>query len=149
MLIGLLVCILVPLLQFMVTTERERLSVVCDALVKAVDVGHVAAIESHVSGSFDAEGYDKEGFMEFVSRGLERADVENASVKVDSIEINGSKASVIIFADCLINTDGYSGKLPSKWRLTFEKTGDAWKLIEVTPISTPLFPYTRLRDLRM
>ncbi len=133
----------------MVTTERERLSIVCDALVKAVDVGDVAAIELRVSDSFDAEGYDKESFMALVNRGLERVDIEDASMTGDSFEINGSHAVVIIRADCFVNMEGFHQRLPSKWRLTFEKIGDEWKLIEVTPISTPVFPYNRLHDLPM
>lgn len=147
--IGLLICVLVPLLQFLVTTQRERISAVCAALVKAVEAGDVAAIDSQVSDRFAAEDFDKESFMAFVRSGLERNEVEDATMRIESIEIDGNKATVVLMASCTVNSDFYQGPLPSKWRVIFMLEDGEWRMIDVTPVSTPSFPIDRLSDLRV
>lgn len=147
MLIGLIVCIAVPLLQSLVTTSRERIALTCEAMVLAVEVGDVESLGSYVSESFATEGLDRDAFMARVRSALERSEVEDASLTIERIEITGSRAVVVFRVKCVISTDEYNGPFPSKWQVEFEQRGEQWLLVSVMPISTPTFPFNSLRQL--
>ncbi len=145
--IGLAICIAVPLLQQFVTTDRERIVTACEAMVQAVDVGDLPTIDAHLSAKFSTEEHDKESFMAFVGRRLERHEIEDAKLTIRSIEINGLNAVVVIRVDCTVDSNSYQGPLPSSWELTFEQEGDEWRMISVKPIQIGPQKFTRLSDL--
>ncbi len=146
-LIGLVVCVAIPLLQKFVTTDRERIAIVCEAIVHAVDTGDLAGIETHVSARFSAEAYDKKSFMAYVERSLGRHDVEDLKLTIKNVEINGETATVRIGVQFTSNSDYYQGPIPSIWELKFERDGEDWQLIYVRPIQIGTRKLSSLSEL--
>lgn len=146
-LVGLVVCLTVPVLQRVVTTQRERITLICKSLVSAVEAGNVATIETHISKSFAADGLDRDEFIDAVRSALNQSNIEDVSLTIDNIVINAGSATVVIRVRCMLTTDEYSGTFPSKWRLSLKKEGDGWFVADVIPIRTPTFPVDRLRQL--
>lgn len=146
-LIGLAICIAIPLLQSFVTTDRERISTVCVAMVQAVEAGDVAGIETHVSARFSTEEYDRRSFMDYVERSLERHDLEDMKVTIKNAEISGATATIWISVKFTSNSDYYQGPLSSTWELKFERDGEDWKLIYVRPVQIGTMKFNRLGEL--
>ena len=147
-LIGLVVCIAAPVLQKLVVTNRERLRMVCQALVDATEKGDMEALGEHIAAAFDVRGIDRDALLAAADRTLSYFHIENAILGKVETEVTGSRATASFSARCnLITADDVHAYQPSFWIARFELVDGRWQMIAVDPRRTPSFPFNRLEDL--
>ncbi len=147
---GLVVAALLLLMQHLVVTEREKLIGLCNELAAAAVKGDVDGIGGHISDRFAAEGLDRDGFLDYVRRGLTAVEVRSARLSGFEISIEDGRLAKVLFnasARVYGAAEGLGGSRPSRWELHFEKTGDCWRVVFLTPRRLPFFPFDSLREL--
>jgi hypothetical protein len=147
-LIGLVVCLAAPVLQKLVVTNRERLCMVCQALVDATEEGDIEALGEHIATTFDVRGIDRDALLAAADRTLSYFHIENATLGKVKIEVTGNRATASFSARFnLITPDDVHPGQPSFWIARFELIDGRWQMIAVDPRRTPSFPFDRLEDL--
>ncbi len=148
LLVGLLVCIVLPVIQKLVVTQREQVKNVCQELVDATEQGDVDAIARRVAPEFAVREIDRDRFLEGVKSVLTSSRVENPSMHSFKVTVEDDKAEVTFVVSCRIVTrEGMEPGVVSSWRVIFQRVGEEWLLIYAEPKSTPLFPFDRLEQL--
>ena len=148
MLVGLTLCILLPAVQMLVVTDRERIRLVCQAMVDATEAGDIEAIGEHVAPNFNVRGLDRKAFLDGVGKALNRTHVEDASLSHVEIEVAGNRATVQFNVRCRVIAPQDVEYVPlSAWTAIFERHNGQWQMIAVDPRSTPFFPFSRLEEL--
>jgi hypothetical protein len=154
MFVGFVVFPLLILLQALVVTDRERLVSICQAVARAVQHGDVAGVAEYVSPQFtneDSRGgrsIDKALLIETLEQLLSRYDVEEPRLRQFEVEVDGAEAVVCFSASCrIITPDQIIAPMGSAWELTFARSEGRWRVIDIRPRPTPLFPYERLSDI--
>lgn len=134
------------ILSALVTTSRERIITVCRDLARAVEADDIRTIEGHLSGDFNVDGLDRPAFVEHVEQVLRRFGVYDPRLTRFDVTFPDKGTGVAIFnASCRIESVEMSyGWVPSRWRLTLARVGDAWL---VTQIESIPIPPLHLRDL--
>ncbi len=147
-LIGLVLCILLPVVQKLVVTQRERVTLVINSMVDAVSAGDVAALAEYVSPNFNTANTDRAGFIAGVRDTLQRYTVEEPRLRDLQITVDGDRATTQFGIVCRILTPQESvANYPSAWEVVFELNDGEWQMISVEPRPTRLFPYERLQQL--
>jgi hypothetical protein len=147
-LIGLLLCVAVPIMQQLVVTHQEQLRTACETMVEAAEQGDVATIAQRVAAGFAVRDIDRERFLRGVENALTRWHIEDASMGNVQIEVTGNRAAVTFNVTCrVIATEEVVTGVVSAWTTTFELIDGQWMLIAVEPKETPLFPVRRLEDM--
>ncbi len=147
---GVVVAALLLVMQHLVVTERESLIALCNELAVAAVNGDVAGIGEHVSDRFATQNLDRDEFMQWVRRGLTAVEVRSARLSGFEVSIeDGQRAKVTFNASARVYgaAEGLGGSRPSRWELHFEKTGDRWLLVFLTPRRSVVFPFDSLREL--
>ena len=147
---GVVVAALLLVMQYVVVTERERLIRLCNELAAAAVDGDVAGIGKHVSDRFATQNLNRDEFMEWVRRGLTAVEVKSARLSGFDVSIeNGQRAKVTFTASARVYgaAEGLGGSRPSRWELHFEKIGDRWLIVFLTPRRSAFFPFDSLGDL--
>ena len=148
LLIGLALCIALPLLQKLVVTRREEVRSVCMELVQATEDGDVNTIADRVAPAFQVREIDRDRFVEGVTKTLTNSSVEHPRLHGMRVVIDGDRAEVHFVVTCRIVTpEGMEGGVPSAWEVIFQRINDQWLMIAVEPRATPLFPFDRLEQL--
>jgi len=153
MLVGFVVFPLMVLLQAVVTTDRERLVQVCRAMAEAVESADTHAFSGFVSDDFALSGDSaadlaKEDLVKKLERFLMTYDIEDARLRQFEIQVDGERATVVFTAHCrVVASEVITPGSVSKWQCRFQREGDSWRMIHVEPRPTPLFPFSRLRDI--
>lgn len=147
--IGLAVAALLLVMQMLVVTHRERITIICRAMATAVEDGDVPAIASHVADGFDAEGYDKTAFVSRLKQTLTRVHVEDAKLSGFEVTVEGGRTARAVFTASarLIFPESVTYRSASRWELHFERVSGEWRMVSLKPISTPTFPFSHLRDV--
>jgi hypothetical protein len=154
MFVGFVVFPLLILLQALVVTDRERLVSICHAMAQAVQKGDVGGVAEHVSPQFlnqDPQGgrsIGKVQLIETLEQLLSRYDVEEPRLRQFEVEVAGAEAVVRFTASCrIITSDEIIAPMGSAWELSFARAEGSWRVIDIRPRPTPLFPYRRLSDI--
>jgi hypothetical protein len=147
--IGLTVAVLLLVMQALVVTHRERVILICRAMAAAVEDGDVSAIASHVAERFAAEGYDQTAFVSRLTDTLTRVHVEDAKLSAFAVTVEGGRTARAVFTASarLIFPESTTYRSASRWEVHFERIAGAWRMVSVKPISTPTFPFARLREV--
>jgi hypothetical protein len=132
--------------SILVTTPRERVMAECRMLARAVDDGDMARLSAGFDDRFEAAGMDRQEFISRLERVLSRARVDDVRLTGISVEIRAPDLAVAEF-----NASGrprseqaYYGWLTSRWRVTFRRSEERWR---VTTLESVPVPPLNIRDL--
>jgi hypothetical protein len=148
LLVGLALCLGLPVLQWLVVTPRERIRLVCADMVRAVENNDPAGIEGHIAQSFRVRAIDREQFVAALRSTLKAYDVEGTGLKLDECKVADGRAEVRLrVTGRIVADESYDLGPGMPWTLQFVEENGAWKLQAAEPRSTPIFPFNRLEDV--
>lgn len=135
------------LLSVAVVTPRERIIQHCLDMARSVEAGDAAAIARHLDDALDAEGLNRAVFVERVETTLSNVRFENVRVGPFDVVLDGaSKGVALLGAICGVrSTEIVHDRFVSRWRITFVRRGDEWRVVGVEVVPTPLSPIRSLR----
>lgn len=146
---GLAAVVLLLIVQSLVTTTRERLMALCERIANAAERGNAAAVVEHVSPRFRADDLDYDDFVALVERALQRTTVER--IRFSHFRARkGENGTVIAEFDAsarIRRADAVSGTVPTRWRVTFEREGETWKILNAEALPAPFSPIDDLGDI--
>ena len=146
--IGLLLVVVLPIVQALVVTQRERIEGDCRAMVRAVQAGNVPGVAAHVSRDFREGDIDRESFLRRVKDTLTTYKVEHARVLGLEITVHGDEADVVLRVVCTVVTrDELLPNTLSAWSLRFRRTDGTWWMVGARPRPTAQFPFDRLEQV--
>jgi hypothetical protein len=147
-LIGLALCIILPIVQKLVVTQREQLRAITETLIDAAENGNVQVIARRIDRNFRVGDIDHDRFIEGVKRVLTQIKIEDARITGFHVEVDGDTAKIELGVMAqIITRQEFSGQQPTSWTLTYVRTDRGWMLTAVEPRSTPLFPYDKLEQI--
>jgi len=125
--------------NLVVVTPRERIVALCHRLGRLVDEGDVAAIGSRLAQGFAAAELDRQAFLNRAASTLTRTRVDHVRLHRLEVQVQDSNSATATFdARCNIRTaEGFSGRLPSRWRLQFVYRDDQWFVRGIESIPVP------------
>ncbi|MCP4248972.1 MAG: nuclear transport factor 2 family protein [bacterium] len=149
--VGFAVAALLVVVQALVVTDRERLVQVSRDLADACRRADLEAFAAYVSPGFQSDPgagtWDREALVGNLERILHRYQIEELSLRSFEFDLDESPAVVRFAATCrIITTEQIIGHIFSRWELHFEPGPQGWRVVNIRPIPTPMFPYRRLTD---
>ena len=151
---GFVVFPLLVLLQALVVTDRERLIGICHDLANAVRRADVNAFGEHISPLFQSDPgpgsvtWDKAVLLERFESAKSTYRIEEPRLRTFEIRVDGARAVVRFAATCrIVTAEQIITRHLSNWELIFERQTGGWRITNIRPRSSRLFPYRRLHDL--
>lgn len=151
---GFVVFPLLVLLQALVVTDRERLMGICHDLADAVRRADVDAFGEHISPRFQSDpgpgdvAWDKAALLERFESASSTYRIEEPRLRTFEIQVDGARAAVCFAATCrIVTAEQIIARRPSNWELIFERQASGWRVTNIRPRPSRLFPYRRLHDL--
>lgn len=124
--------------SLLVVTPAERIIAVCRELARAVDEGDIAAIGARLSPKFESETLDKAAFLEVIERRLGEVRIDAPRLRSFNVEFPDADTGVATFAASgRVRTARMYGHFPSRWRLTFLRSGDTWLASRIEALPVP------------
>ena len=135
------------LISITVVTPAETIIALCRQLARDVDEGNVPAIAVSIAEDFQADGLDKERFVQQLAHALTRSRVDHPRLSGFDIQV-GSAAAVATFrASCRIRTRATTIRaLPTRWRLNLRLREGTWHITRVESLPTPPLNVRNLSD---
>ncbi len=147
LLLTLALCVVLPVIQQVVVTDREAIRGALGEMVAAVEAGEIEPIAARVARRFQVREIDREAFLAGVDRAMHRYHIERARLGGVEIEVAGDTATVRFTASGYVTSDMYTGDAPTAWTARFVLIDGRWMLAEVEPRRTALFRFDRLEQL--
>lgn len=123
--------------QYAVVTDRERISLVTNRFIAAVERADRAALADLFSDQYDSEGMDKTAVLEFIETALARVRIYDTRKHRRDITVTGRNAELILAARATVSVGGDVGQLHwGAWRLAWAKEADAdggWRITALQP----------------
>lgn len=140
---------LLGMLNVFVVTPREQVVQTCHDLADMLEGGDVVAIGRHLADDLVVEGRTKEQLLDRLGDVLTRRRVENLRLTGFSVEFSRPNVAEAVFdATCSVRPSGaIYDRLMSRWRITFRRNGDSWRVCRVETLPAPFSPVRALRDL--
>lgn len=136
------------LLQWLVVTDREKILTQLDAFVAGVEAENRAAIAEVIDEKYDAEGMDREGFLEFLTDSLERVDIFDTRLRRRDITVDGDYADLDLGAVATVRIRAGAGDMHTgRWRLRWRHTDD-WRIVSLMPVEIDTIKFTTLQQVR-
>jgi len=128
-------------LQYLVVTDQERLRNSCRRLARATGQADVAGFARFIADDFVAERRgrraDKSELLRQFEELLTRWDVQEERLSDFTYEVAADQANVEFQASCrLVSNDILVPYHVSRWRLTFRRDGDAWRVTHIEPLTS-------------
>ena len=89
---------------------------------------------------FAAHNFDREQFVAYVERWLQRVDVRWLERQRITVEQTGDDEFIIFVGYRAGIANRYSGTFMSRWRIAFISTPHGWRIMHIDPEPTPVFP---------
>ena len=145
---GLSLCVLLPVIQKLVVTQRERVGQVCHALVDAVRDGDIDELGMHIAESFNVRGIDRRQLLDAARSSLSQYRIDNITTKIRESTVTGSAASVRMSIQFrLTSPDDMMTYAVVAWQLEFEFKEGEWYLTAADPVPTASLQYDRLEQI--
>jgi hypothetical protein len=134
-------------LSLVVVTPRERIIAACEHLAASVEAGDVSAIDQMLADDFEVEGLDRDAFIERVEQTLTRYRVRDISLRQFGVTFPRKDVGVVEFhATAHVRSpELVHDWLASRWRLTFRRNGDTWRLTGIKSVPAPPLNLGELR----
>jgi hypothetical protein len=128
-----------PALSALVVTQREQVIETCQAMARAVDDGHVGAFGEFLDGTCEVGGLRKEAFLERLEDMLTRFRVDQPRLRGFEVEVapKGSASAEFTASAQIRSAEGIQDRVPTKWRVSFRRVGNAWRVTGIESIPVP------------
>lgn len=128
-----------PVLSALVVTQREEVIGTCLAMARAVDDGDLRAIDRFLDKSCVVGGLNREAFLIRLEAALTRFRVDQPQLRGFEVVVDptGRAAAEFTASAQLRSAEGDWGRVPTKWRVSLRRVGDAWRLTGVESIPVP------------
>jgi len=146
--IAAILLVLLPVVQRLVVTDRERIRAVSAAIAAAVDAGDVAALSEHVADDFRVRDIDRAALLELAKSAMDRHRPRDVKLSDVRVTVTGDRAEVTQTSTCFVESDVYSGRVTVNWTAVFVRARGAWRLQFADIRPTPLLPIDQLEDVR-
>jgi hypothetical protein len=136
LLIGLAVAILLFVVQALVVTPREHVGRTLTAIETDIVRARTDALADALAADFDAAGMNRDAFIAYVGRQMQKVDVhyvDRRSLHVEDADGDRVRGTAEYLADVTVRD--YADRLPTRWSLTFVRTADGWKIVTIEPLS--------------
>lgn len=135
-------------LSFLVTTPRERVMAECRWLARAVDDGNMEALAAGLDDHFEAAGMDRREFLSRVERVLTRARVDDVRLSDMAVRIIAPDQAVAEFqaSGRLRSEQAYFDWLTSRWRVTFRRSDERWRVTTLESLPVPPWNVRNLHE---
>ena len=136
-------------ISVLVVTPRERLITICHELEDHVEKDDAAGIGRYLDGDFEAAGFDRETLIDHVEKVFSRYRIEDVRLRRFEVTFPQPHVGLAEFdATCRVESpDLLYERLRSRWRVTFRRRENQWRVLTVKTLPTPLSPIRDLRDL--
>ncbi|MCH7595474.1 MAG: hypothetical protein IID35_02855 [Planctomycetes bacterium] len=135
------------LISITVVTPAETIIALCRQLARDVDDGNVPAIAAKIAEDFQAEGLDKERFVQRLEQALTHSRVDHPRLSDFDIQVGNAAAVATFRAVCRIRTRVATIRaLPTRWRLNFRLSQETWRITRIEALPTPPLNVRRLGD---
>lgn len=139
LLIGIGVAFVLLVLQNVVTTQREHARQIMDAVVHDLVESRTAALEAALAADFNAgevsgQSLDRDAFLQLVRRRLQTVNlrwVQTWQLKVADSAADSFTIAVSYLSEA--TADRNAGTIRSRWRITFTRKPDGWKISNIQP----------------
>jgi hypothetical protein len=135
LLVGLAVAVVLFVLQATVVTSRERVGRTMDAIQHDLVAQRSNALAAALAPDFEAGGMNRDTFLEYVRRQMERVnvrDLDRTALRIERSEGDRLVVSVSYLASIVMQD--YAGDVLSRWSLTFARTPAGWKIVSIQPL---------------
>ncbi|RMF86045.1 MAG: hypothetical protein D6744_00405 [Planctomycetota bacterium] len=150
LLIGLAAAAALLTLQAVIVTPREHALALMRVVERDVVDGRTDGLAAALGRGFEAGERDREAFLDFVHRQQQRVHVH--SVRRGSARVEkqaGDSLTLLMQYGARVTSAGYSGSIPSVWRITFERQGKAWRITRIEPVRLGLMNLASWREFEM
>jgi hypothetical protein len=137
------------ILSVVVVTPRERIVAICRELAEATESKAIGVIGHYLSRDFEAGRLDRESFLARAEATLQRYSVHYPELRRFTITFPREGVGVAEFSASgqIESPESMYGWLTTRWRLTFRRQGDDWRVERVETIPVPPLNVGRLEDL--
>jgi len=147
--VTLAVVVLLFVVQKLVTTERERILQTVAELVRSVEQRDAASLRATLSRAYDADGQDADAVVEYIRSILQSVTVRDTRLNQEDVTIDGDRAEMTLGARATVSIQGGVGEFHwGRWRLTWQREPDGWKITSLRPEELDNVPIRSLRELR-
>lgn len=146
--VALAATVILPALSVLVVTPAERIIDICHGIAHAIERGDVQTVSTHIALDFRAGELDRDALRRRLQSALSRARVDRSRLHSFEINLSSDALAVATFrARCRIRTSETTlNALPSRWRVTFRREGNAWRITHVESLPVPPLNLRRLSD---
>jgi len=141
--------VILLVVQYIVVTPSEQVIALCHELADLTQEGDVRGIERHLADDFESIDLDRAGFIQRIERTLSRHHPEEARLRHFVFDMSDTGLAVVTFdVTCRIVTSEFSEQgVHVRWRLTFRRKGNVWRVTRIEALPTASLPINNLRDL--
>ena len=128
-----------PMLSALVVTQREEVIATCQSLARAVDNGDLAAIGEFLDQACVVGGISRPEFLERLEDVLTRFRVDQPRLRAFEVMVDKAGRSVAEFTASaqIRGIENVWDRVPTKWRVSLRRVGDAWRATEIESIPIP------------
>jgi hypothetical protein len=148
LLIGLAASLVLLVVQGLVVTKREHAAAILQRVEADLLAARVDALDRALSAGFRAGSWDHDGFVDFARRQLELVKIHwlrRSSPRVEQSQKDRFVVSVGYLAD--VTVQGFVGAVRSRWRITFMREGDEWRVETIDPPEIERHQYCNWRQV--
>ncbi|MBN2559580.1 MAG: hypothetical protein JXQ75_01430 [Phycisphaerae bacterium] len=146
--VTLAVIVLLFVLQSLITTQREEVLQSLDALVAATEQKDVAALRCVFSPVYQSEDMDQEAIVGSINSILETLTIQDSRLRRKDVTIDGDRAEMILGAQAIVSVrDGVGEFHFGRWRISWLREPDGWKIVSLRPEMIDGRPVDRMRHL--
>lgn len=135
LLIGLGLAVVLLVLQALVVTQREHASRILAQIEADIVRAQTDALAESLAPDFDADGRDRDAFLARVRQWMQRVDVrwlDRLHLRIEQRAADRFVVSASYRAEVMFDQIG--GASRSRWALTFTRTADGWKIVDIQPL---------------
>lgn len=134
--------------QAWVVTERERILDRLDKFVGAIEMPNRTILASLIASGYDAEGLDKNGFLDALDNWLKRIDVYDSFYRRRDVDIHGDLANMTLGAGATVIRNGGTGESHwGVWEFDWVKENGEWRIRAIRIEMIDGMPVDRMRPL--
>ena len=153
LLIGLAVSIMLFVVQAVVVTPREAAEAVLEPVVLDLSRGRTDALAATLTPDFRAADMNRQAFLAFVRRMLDRVQVHAATCTGVSIEGRSRDAfnALATYSANITHSGEGAGLVPSSWRIRFVRANGNWFIARIEPaqiLNVPMRDWRQVEELR-
>jgi hypothetical protein len=152
LLIGLALSVVLLVVQALVVTRREH----ADRIMARIEADVLASQTDAIAAALSTEflvaepEMDREKFVRLVERYMQRVDVRTLTrraLDIEASETDRFQLYVSYLAD--ISAPNLNSLVLSRWRISFAKEDDGWRILSIEPTQLDRTPIRGWRGLRV